>query len=178
MINEAIKEKEVQYIEYLKRHSVNIRKAFDIYGAFIARLLYCNLEELNVRINNHDASKYSDAEFNAYRKRFFPVDESEAITDDSDEFKNAWEHHYLANSHHPEHYFKYGSPHEMPNIDIAEMILDWIAMSYEFGDTAYSYYDSSSKSSIMHPNTKFKVEYLLHELRYFDDDNKISKLIT
>ena len=174
-MSDAIKEKEVQYIEYLKNHAINIRRAFDTYGVFIARLLYCNIGELEVRINNHDQSKYSNAEFNAYRKRFFPVNDEESLTDDSEEFNAAWEHHYLANSHHPEHYFKLGSPHEMPNIDIAEMILDWIAMSYEFGDTAYSYYDSSSKPGILHPNTKFKVEYILHELRYFDKDSRADK---
>lgn len=168
-MSEAVKEKEVEYIEYLKNHAINVRKAFDIYGTFITRHLFCNLAELEIRINNHDASKYSHAEFDAYRRRFYPVDSADALTDDDEEFKAAWEHHYLANSHHPEHYIKYGSPHEMPNIDIAEMILDWIAMSYVFNDTCYNYYDNSKKSTLLHPSTKFKVEYLLQQIRKLDE---------
>jgi hypothetical protein len=78
----------------------------------------------------HDASKFSDAEkptFDAVmpllRGIAYGSPEYEALVEQA---KPALEHHYRANSHHPEHYGDAGLS-GMDLFDVVEMVCDWMA---------------------------------------------------
>ena len=73
-----IKKKEKEYKRYIKIHKQNVLKAFYeilnceeltelIFNSDILPLLYD-------RVLNHDNSKFSRKEFNAYRKQYYPID--------------------------------------------------------------------------------------------------------
>ena len=125
------------------------------------------MEELIGRIDVHDYSKYSIDEFPAYRNYFYPAD-GEA-TNDMD-FANAWTHHYQVNDHHPEHWVLNNVPMEMPKVVIAEMILDWEAMSRNFGGNPRKWYNESSKSIVLNPKTAAIVKRAL-DILYTEDLN-------
>jgi len=95
-----------------------------------------DLKELTSRAKIHDKSKWSKEEYipyiwltwwhkekNAGRKFEYP----EGIKDMT---KKAWKSHEKINKHHPG---AHSSPQKMSDIDIAEMVADWAAMSQEFG---------------------------------------------
>ena len=60
--------------------------------------------------------------------------------------------------------------YEMPNRYIAEMILDWIAMSYKFNDKVYNYWkkEGGHKALIMHDNVVKKVDFIMEKLEHMD----------
>ncbi|WP_342226987.1 DUF5662 family protein [Rickettsiella endosymbiont of Rhagonycha lignosa] len=109
-------------------------------------------EELIKRGQNHDKSKFIDPEREAYvyinwqhhmekdlKKEYIYSDEIREKID------NAILHHWKVNSHHPEfYYFKDGNTLEvnkekikhslekMSNLDLLEMLADWMAVSQEY----------------------------------------------
>lgn len=120
---------------------------------------------------NHDQSKFSEEEWEGYRKNFFPTDEEQfrMKTEDGyealvkEEFEIAWQHHYMNNSHHPE-YWRYRLPATSENntisfsavrleqatdmdlVSIHHMICDWEAMSINFHtDTIEWFFGDSGK---------------------------------
>jgi hypothetical protein len=85
----------------------------------------------------HDLSKFSPAEFVAYRRYFFDrkderlkggLDPAEVKAD----FLRAWNHHQKANKHHPEYWVLPGDkengprPLPMPSKYVREMVADWM----------------------------------------------------
>ena len=97
--------------------------------AWVAWYLFKACLALMQRACLHDPSKYSHQEA-AYFEQALPAlrnleygsDEYKAALDS---IKPAIEHHYRANSHHPEHY-KCGLA-EMSPLDLVEMLCDWRA---------------------------------------------------
>lgn len=185
-----------QYLEYIKEHKKNVTKAFAIYGKLMIDIMYDdNTDKLSIwerlyeKINNtHDDSKYEEEEFEAYRRKFFPRNGEEPISDY--EFNKAWLHHIHNNPHHPEYwiYVCYDDIGNVVNSDesvnvkiqyyqmdydaIIEMLCDWIGMGYKFGNTAYDYYYRSNKPKILHPDTKDVVEILLAAIKDYDKELK------
>lgn len=152
---ELLKElKEKEYREYINEHKLNVQKAWNImknnnkimkyienvidedivHNAFSSTIIM-----LDTNIFIHDDSKYSKEEFDAYRKRFFPISEEEK-DNCKEEFDKAWEHHYTYNLHHWNGWYKNGYPDRMQLIYVVEMICDWEAMGYKFGNTAKEFY--------------------------------------
>ena len=161
---------EVRYINYIKDHIAKVKKSFDQRSALMQKVLmlsHSEMEELIGRIENHDASKYSVEEFPAYRNYFYPED-GEAVNDMN--FAIAWAHHYQVNDHHPEHWIVNNVPMEMPKVAVAEMILDWEAMSRNFGGNPRKWYDESSKSIVLNPKTAAIVKRAL-DILYTEDLN-------
>ena len=91
-------------------------------------------------------------------------------------FEKAWQHHYRENWHHWNH-FCYGwaeypfnkndsrklqTPVPMPSRRIIEMVIDWTAMGYKFGNTAEEYYEKNKKNIELHPRTRAELESLLN----------------
>jgi hypothetical protein len=140
-----------EYLNYLERHILNVASAWKelqnkckdmnfIYDDFY----FFTIDE---QIKEHDISKFSKEEFTTYRKRFYPVEGEKC-----DSLGHAWEHHKHNNSHHWENWTK--EKQYAPNgwmIPCVHMIVDWMAMSYEFKDTAQSYYEKN-KDRIILPN--------------------------
>lgn len=82
----------------------------------------------------HDASKWTRNEYIPYiwltsNKQLgysYPSAGLERLVD------KAWQHHYMSNPHHPEHWqTRYHSLERMPSYEVAHMVADWAAMSQE-----------------------------------------------
>ena len=97
-------------------------------------------------------------------------------------FNEAWKHHYRDNLHHWNHYCyawadypydknnskKLHTPVPMPPYRIIEMVIDWSAMGYKFGNSAEQYYEKNKKNIELHPATRAKLESLLDgSLKYW-----------
>lgn len=152
--------KENEYKAYIKEHVANVHSAFLKYGINMAKRLFITPGALYVRVIRHDDSKYSDIEFNAYRQYFYACSDE---TPNEEEFNNGWIHHYKNNDHHPEYWVDEvtGEIKDMPVECIAEMLLDWEAMSMKFGGSTYDYYMKEKDNKPFSENTRRIVEELI-----------------
>lgn len=122
-----------RYKDYVNTHIRNVKVAYNKYADTLKDVLDIDKKELLERVLNHDKSKWSKEEFDGYRKKFYPTTE-ESTENQDPAFEDAWFHHLKNNDHHPE-YWTYVDNKEatkikdMPNICIAEMILDWATFS-------------------------------------------------
>lgn len=94
-------------------------------------------EEMMVRAEKHDSSKLESPEKELFDE-MTPI--LKTLTYGSDEYKAslaklkpALDHHYAANSHHPEHYPEGGIDH-MDLFDVVEMFCDWMAATERVKD--------------------------------------------
>lgn len=160
---------ERKYTDYINEHISNINKAFNQYGEYLANILEIDLYELQMVIQNHDKSKFSKNEFSGYANYFFAGSNEEKEINKPD-MDVAWLHHMNNNQHHPEYWILRDSdgirPLEMPDIYIAEMILDWTAMGYKFNNTAYDWFNKKEEyyKKCMHSSTFAKTKMTIKEL--------------
>jgi|SRR5690349_8744077 len=98
----------------------------------VAEYLRRDANESFERAIIHDNSKFSPEEYEIYEQAF---PELQKHPYGSEQFKlaiqtlgPALEHHYKANSHHPEH-FENGIE-DMTLFDVREMVYDWMAASH------------------------------------------------
>ena len=78
----------------------------------------------------------------------------------------------MNNDHHPEYWVdRNNNPTTMPDIAIAEMILDWIATGWTNNNTAYSYYSLEGKNKPLNDYTRAKVVRVLNALMLYDSKN-------
>lgn len=148
-----------KYLDYISEHIRNVKKAWQEVQSNLTGLDEYQLSVIDDLVENHDKSKYSESEFNHYRNYFFPYDgeeKSEAA------FKKAWCHHIRENKHHWNHWVVVDADGtyaiEMPFKYIFEMLLDWKAMSYKFGNTVQSYYARNKLKMVLHENTIKTIE--------------------
>ena len=156
---------EEAYLKYLDEHRKRIYKAFLRHGKLIClrlSLVGPASRELWHRINRHDASKYGSDEFNAYRNIFYPRDGEEK---DDAAFQKALQHHYATNDHHWQYWITKNKPVEMKKIAIAEMILDWEAMSAYRKDNPLDWYKEHASEFVMDRRTRENVEAVLNSLQ-------------
>lgn len=111
-------------------------------------------------IKEHDASKWSEEEFEPYAQRWFG-DKKKTL-----EYEEAWKHHWTHNEHHPE--FWLGE--DMPYIYILEMICDWGSFSVESGnyqELLDFYYNKArdDKEKMLSDNTKIIIEEILDKIK-------------
>ena len=161
---------EESYANYIRDHLAKVRRSFDEHGEMICRVLGLSQEErcdLVVRVEMHDMSKWSIEEFPQYRNYFYPA---KGETKDEAGFASAWGHHYTTNDHHPEHWVINNVPTDMTNVAIAEMILDWEAMSRSFGGNPRTWYRSNARNIALSPKTEHTVSHVL-DIVYNEDDN-------
>lgn len=155
------------YKKYVDEHIENVNKAFSEFGPALCKALSIDLGRLKEMIEIHDQSKYSEEEFEGYRKYFYPthLEDSESLNKYA--FDLAWNHHVKNNPHHPEFWVRQDEdtgeliPEDMPNTFIAEMLLDWQAMGYKFGDNAYQYWNSDKCKKFLSTATREKVESVI-----------------
>ena len=167
--NELKIKKQEEYMAYIKEHRENVKKAFKFFIENNKIMQSTNREiqeavlylKNNNIIENHDNSKFSDEEFEPYRRYFYSINEIEKKSAEED-FNNAWKHHYEVNDHHPEHWIKDNVVTEMTMSAIIEMICDWEAMAYKFGGSAKEWYEKNKNNIPLHVNTRSKLEYLLN----------------
>lgn len=137
------------YAAYVKDHIAKVQKSFNERGHMLGRVLqlsHDDMSELAKRVAEHDQSKWSVDEFPQYRNYFYPAQGEVKI---DEQFAAAWKHHYETNDHHPEHWVINGVATDMSILAIAEMILDWEAMSRNFGGNPRVWFrDSKNKFNI------------------------------
>ena len=77
-----------------------------------------------------------------------------------------WMHHLGNNPHHWQYWTErdYAYPNQKL-IYLIENICDWMAMGYEFGDTAQEYYENN-KDKIILPEWAIKEMYKIFEIIY------------
>ena len=173
--------KEQEYLDYIKDHIAKVNEMFNLY--FIPLLeesaisslvsdedLKLGIQELQTIINTHDASKFSDAEFDGYRAKYYPtLLEQNADTDYilamEDRYEQCWIHHYTVNDHHPMHWVnkETGIPEDMTIRAIIEMLCDWEAMSLNFDTSTVEWYQNKAidEKKAMSTTTRTIVEDLL-----------------
>lgn len=156
-----------EYLDYIERHYDNVQKAWKLINdkcgsgfRFISDDYVWNCIDQNVK--NHDLSKLSAAEFTQYRQYFFPAAYEEK---DKDLFNSAWENHKKENPHHWQNWTIQFANHPFADIYLVENIVDWVAMGFEFGDTAKSYYEKN-KEKINLPDWAIKDMYSIFECIY------------
>lgn len=91
---------------------------------------------ISTKLASHDKTKFDPEEFD-YFVKFTP--KLSATTYGSEEYRSflkelqpALQHHYLLNSHHPEHFVN--GINGMTLVDLLEMICDWKAASQRHAD--------------------------------------------
>lgn len=141
-----------EYLDYVERHIKNVARAWaevvdamkraGNYPIIFDDFRYFALHE---EVARHDMSKLSAEEFVQYRRCFYPT-EAEKKSDPKPHLGEAWEHHKKMNAHHWENWAaddkQVSSPYDL-EIHCTHMVIDWLAMSYEFGDTPRSYYEKN-----------------------------------
>ncbi len=168
-----LKSRDLQYTNYITEHTTNVIKAYEKYGQQLCEMLNIPLEELKAKCAEHDKSKYSPEEFNAYRDYFHPIGK-EPTEEDKAKMDLAFLHHQNINPHHPEYWVLVDndlpSPYikvlPMSNIAIAEMLCDWVAMGMKFNGTPYRWLESRKKYYLqkMHPDTFKKVSEIVEKI--------------
>ncbi len=151
-----------EYLDYLSEHLENVRLAFNNLSEICDGMWWVcddlSWHTLREEVCCHDLSKFSQEEFIQCQNTFFPVDKR-VITKD---FDLAWEHHKKRNHHHWET--------AETALDIVHMIIDWTAMGYNSGDTAYKYYEEHKNEIKLSGNHKEILIEILERIKEYDDD--------
>lgn len=161
-----------QYNRYLDQHRRNVRRGWEFLVDNLPDLFSkVDLHTMKTQILNHDASKNSPEEYDAYDRYFYGNNKSFRVVQD---FQKAWLHHIHENPHHWQHWVLVNDEPdegevalEMPYECIIEMICDWWAFSWQKGDLSevFSWYDKHQKYIKLAPNTRKIVEDILWTLR-------------
>ena len=172
---------ENDYRTYVDTHIENVGKAWkEEVSKLDDEFIKENYNDISILIKDHDLSKYGDEEFQAYRANYYPVDDEEKTANEAN-FQSAWYHHFQNNPHHWQHWIdEEGELIPLENEDIVkrayvEMICDWQAMGYVFGDTANQYYNQNKDTIKLYPELKKWVEDLLKKLDNKSDKKKTTK---
>ena len=184
--NERIK-KEQEYLDYIKDHINNVKKAYKLYMTPLLKMnnistlvsdeeLKKSIIKLFPLIDTHDASKFSDSEFDGYRRKWYQTKAEEAKEKEDinykqlveDRYEECWQHHYKTNMHHPKYWYnsETKTSTDMSLDAIIEMLCDWESMSLKFGTSTLEWYknDAKDEKEVLSPKTKEIVEDLLYNV--------------
>lgn len=161
-IEKLKKDKRIEYRKYISDHIDNVNQAWNNMknkDECIAILRSEGIYNLSVQsfIDNHDLSKFSDEEFEPYRRSYFSIDEKEK-EDAKVDLEIAWRHHYDNNQHHWDYWHLRNMVNDMPLVLVVEMACDHIAMSMKFGGTALQWFKDNEKD--IHLGDRQKEFYL------------------
>lgn len=157
-----------KYLKYIEKHLDNIEKAAwemiecpKLNSLFMDEELCYNFLQ---RIKNHDKSKYSEEEFNAYRKYYHPInpEEKESVKED---YAKAWEHHWKNNDHHwqaRQNKTSFDVNNDEDVLPLLENVADWLAMGYEFGNRPYQYYELNKDKIQLCPEEREFLEKIIY----------------
>lgn len=175
-------QQEQKYYDYVCNHIALVAKAFDMYfeplyaknhisDLFSDDQLFRAMNTVKLRLDKHDASKFSEFEFDGYRQKYNQTTAEKAATDEQQKeieqnYQDAWQHHYENNPHHPEHWVnhKTGAITDMSLDAIVEMLCDWEAMSLNFHSSTLDWYkkEAGDEKKAMTDKTKQITEELLN----------------
>ena len=124
-IYEDLGDYQEEYRKYIEDHVVRVSQFADWLKENLPELFeYIDTDVFDELIKEHDASKFSEEEFEPYAQKWFGNKEKTL------EYEEAWKHHWMNNEHHPE--FWLGE--DMPYVYILEMICDWGSFSIDKGN--------------------------------------------
>lgn len=127
---------EKEYRKYVEEHIKNVAKAYEYIKENLPELfeeLEISIDEMDKRIKEHDASKFSKEEFKPYANYWFGKYEDGNYTrldSEPQEYKDAVEHHYKVNPHHEKHWNK----KDMPISYVIELLADWLSFGFKMGE--------------------------------------------
>ena len=138
MINESKSDYQEEYRNYIIGHKERVQQFADWLKENVPEIFdpIPDISVFDEIIEEHDDSKYSEEEFEAYAQHFYGTKDNDL------EYAEAWKHHWTHNEHHPE--FWLGE--DMPYIYILEMLCDWGSFSIDKGDfreLSKYYYDEA-----------------------------------
>jgi len=161
-------EKEAFFLTRTNKHCMLVRKAID-------KIVHRNPEwkafdemALLKRGDFHDKSKYEAPERQGYVELTW--NKAHGIDDVTPEMDAAWKHHREHNRHHPEFAGKIVKvaqtdptdpdcsimssvemvdASDMSNLDIVEMVADWVSMGWELGNSARDWYNKENNKRWM-----------------------------
>ena len=172
----------VAYCNYLDEHIANVDRGLRWFveeRPDILRDLGLSVDQ--VRICNHDQSKYSIEEYAPYDKYFYGKEKTPEVEEN---FNYAWLHHIHHNPHHWQYWVLiHDEPNEqtealaMPSIYILEMVCDWWAFSWAKGDLTeiFKWYDEHKDNMILHAETRKKIDILLGAIREYADEQEVEE---
>lgn len=169
-MDDMIRVNENKYREYIDNHRLNVQKAWtnmksnndcmDLITKYLNTHTEAAIDLIDDMIKVHDLSKYEPEEFDAYRKNFYPVTPEEK-EENLAAFDIAWKHHYHNNMHHWNWWSETGKKDEMKLPYVVEMICDWEAMGYVFGNTSRQFYEQNmNKIDLGNIQRKFAEELM------------------
>jgi len=149
-------DKNVRLIKYLLTHKAFVTWAalFKVKGVPLLQILL------------HDLSKFSCAEYQAYRRKFRPIDGEDPLPDL--EWDRALLHHYNTNQHHPEHWRIDNRLIPIPDKFVKEMVADWLGATRALRGTwdLSGFLNSRFKDFQFHAETEAKIKKELERLGY------------
>ena len=164
-------QKQEFYIDYIENHRERVKAAYEKYFIPLLdkdfELKSCSTEDFKIAIreamNNiiiHDESKYSDIEFEPYRRWFYSTTEEKKALEQEDilqqltqDYTAAWTHHEKTNPHHQLYWVQDdGTIRDMELKYIIEMICDWLS----FGDDIRYWYQNKAKDEKNNMSTRTK----------------------
>lgn len=161
------------YDQYLAEHIGNVNKGLHwmLDNLGLGQEEKSAIEEAMASFN-HDDSKYSVEEYDAYDKYFYSGNRSYKVVQD---FNYAWLHHIHNNPHHWQYWVlleddpESGLPYkalEIPVPYIFEMIADWWSFSWKEGNLfeIFSWYADHRNKQIINPKSRDIVEYILDRI--------------
>ena len=173
--DELIIQKRQEYLNYIEEHINNVKKAWanlisiTAIQSFLAG--FDNSRQLiaitadNIKV--HDKSKYSEEEFEPYRRHFHSVNEKEKEESTFD-YGIAWQHHKDNNKHHWEYWSERHIVNDMPWQYVVEMFCDHAAMSIKFGGTALEWFNEQLANKKIEVGEIQKTSYLKLAKLYYD----------
>lgn len=169
-----------KYDRYLEEHIGNVKKGFKWLQENLPELFefeHWYIDSMEDIINNHDKSKYSAEEYEAYDNYFYGINgrSYEMV----EEFKIAWLHHIHNNPHHWQHWILVNDDGpidilDMPYVYIIEMICDWWSFGWLKNDPyeLFDWYDSKKYRIQLSNNTRDQVETILSKIKEKLDNNE------
>lgn len=158
-----------EYDSYIEKHVENVRKAWVQFMRPVILELYPELiTTIEYHLDNHDASKYAEEEYDGYCNWFYP---SKACPKNQFLYDRAWLHHQKFNPHHWQYWVIITDegqihPIDMPVEYIVEMLCDWHSFTgVDPNSTAYLWYTQHRNSMHLSENTIKLVEELIEYLK-------------
>lgn len=171
-IFEKLNESSTQYDVYLSEHISNVVKGFEWIRENAPELLEGTTPNLEIEIENHDASKYSDEEYDAYDNYFYGHYSDDMKSQVEYDFDVAWNHHQKNNPHHWQYWVVLKDsggmvPLDMDYESIIHMICDWWSFSWKSGNLyeIFDWYKKNKANQTMSKQTKEIVEQTLEHIK-------------
>ena len=167
MINESKTDYQEEYRNYVIEHKDRVKQFAEwLRGQVPEAFDGVDFDAFNEIIQEHDESKFSEEEFEAYAQKFYgKQDINGKPLEYVPGFDEAWKHHWMNNEHHPE--FWLGE--DMPYIYILEMLCDWGSFSIASGnmkELSKYYYEQAKddEEKNLSENTKIIIEEILEKI--------------